>query len=179
MDFVVFNAPAHPALMTWQSEINSESEIARIPPCLLAAIIWRETGGTNEYQIGMPHAPGCGVGLTQITEGVNWSNPDDPTLHGYRLMKPADNLYVAAAYFLAPLISDAVRAQRDRAQAFAIACRGQDVFAVAAGYNSGWGAVMRAMDASVDADHFTTNNYASDVLSKYAVLVADSHATQH
>lgn len=160
--------------MVYASAVNNEAQIAKVPPCLLAAIMWRETGGTNEYQIGMPHAPGCGVGLTQITSNVEWSNPDDPTLDGFHLMKPADNLYVAAAYYLAPLLANAARAQRDVPAAFEASCRGQQVFAVAAGFNAGWGAVQRALAEGVDADRFTTDAYAGDVLVKYEELVTES-----
>ena len=176
MNFVSFNAPDHPALMVFQHDINGEAEIAKIPPCLLAAIVWRESGGQNILQEGMAPGPGCGVGLTQITAGVDWTNPSRPTFQGYPLLDPADNLYVAAAFFLAPLISQAARAQRDYAASFALACKNQIIYAVAAGYNAGWGKVSLAMAQGVDCDTFTTNRYATDVLSKYELLVAESTA---
>jgi len=177
MDYIHFHAPSHPALMQWQSPINNESEIAKIPPCLLAAIVWRETGGVNELQIGVPTGPGCGVGLTQITSNVDWSNISDPTYAGYHIYtKPADNLYVAAAYYLAPLLASAARAQRDYPAEFTVSCHGQQVVFVAAGYNAGLGAVQNAMAQGVDVDIFTTNGYAADCLSKYESLVAESHA---
>ncbi len=174
MNFVGFNAPNHPALMAYQHDINGEAEVAKIPPCLLAAIVWRESGGQNILQEGMSPGPGCGVGLTQITAGVDWSLPQNPSFQGYDLLHPADNLYVAAAFFLAPLISQAERAQRDTPAPFAVACKGQIVYAVAAGYNAGWGAVQTAMFRGVDADEYTSNNYAKDVLGKYALLVQES-----
>ena len=85
-----------------------------------------------------------------------------------------DNLYVAAAFFLAPLMSQAARAQRDTPSAFETACRGQIIYAVACGYNAGWGKVRQAMAEGVDCDGFTSNNYAKDVLGKYALLVDES-----
>ena len=176
MNFASFNAPQHPALMAYQHDINGEAEIAKIPPCLLAAIVWRESSGQNILQEGMPPGPNCGVGLTQITAGVDWSNLAQPTFQGYRLLDPADNLYVAAAFFLAPLISQAARAQRDTPAPFTLSCKGQIIYAVAAGYNAGWGKVSLAMAQGVDCDTFTTNRYATDVLSKYELLVAESTA---
>ena len=50
---------------------------------MLAAIVCRETGGQNILQIGMAPGPGCGVGLTQITSGVDWSVASAPTYPGY------------------------------------------------------------------------------------------------
>ncbi|MGH7738331.1 MAG: transglycosylase SLT domain-containing protein [Candidatus Tyrphobacter sp.] len=177
MDFVRFNAPSHPALMVYASAVNTEADIAHCPPCLLAAIMWRETGGTNELEIGVPPGPGCGVGLCQITSNVTWSSLSDPTYDGYHILtKPADNLYVAAAYYITPNLANAARAQRDNPAAFALACEGQEVMAVAAAYNGGWGIVQRAMDRSVSVDRFDTNGYGADVLRKYITLVSESHA---
>lgn len=177
MDFVTFNAPSHPALMKWQSDVNSEAEIAKIPPCLLAAIMWRETGGTNELQIGVAPGPGCGVGLCQITSGVSWNSLTDPTYDGYHIFtKPADNLYVAAAYYIAPDLANAARAQRDQPAEFSIACHNQEVVAVAAAFNGGWGIVERAMANGVDVDTYTTDGYAADCLSKFIALTTESHA---
>ena len=175
MDFVAFSSPSNPALNSWRAVINNEASIAGVPPCLLAAIIARETGGQNILQKGMTPGPGCGVGLTQITEGVLWSVISNPTLHGYSLLDPAQNCYVASAYFLSPLITSAAREQKNQPQAFNISCQGQIIYAVACGYNAGWGTVMSAMENSEDADHFTTNYYAHDVLAKYVAFVQESH----
>lgn len=176
MDFVRFNDPSHPALNALRAPINNEAEIAKVPPCLLAAIVARETGGRNVFQEGMPHADGCGVGLTQITAGVCWDDAANPTFHGYRLLNEAENLYVAAAYFLAPLIASAARLQRDNPGGFEHSCKGQIVYAAAAGFNAGWGAVLRAVSQGRDCDDFTTNRYATDVLARYEAFVAASHA---
>ncbi len=176
MDFVRFNAPSHPALMAYQHDINGEAEVAKIPPCLLAAIVWRETGGRNELQIGMEPGPGCGVGLTQITSGVDWSVPGKPMYQGYALLVPADNLYVAAAFFLAPDLAAAARLQRDNPAGFTAACRDQLVYAAAGAFNAGTGALQQAVAQGVDLDTYTTNDYASDALAKYLTLVAESHS---
>jgi hypothetical protein len=166
---------AHPELMQYRNDIQYASDQAGIPACLLAAIVWRESGGQNIYQIGMPKGPGCGVGLTQITAGVDWTNPNDPTYQGSHLMTPADNLYVAANYFLKGLVQNAQAAEANSPQAFQASCRGQIVFAAACGYNAGWGAVQNAMQQGVDVDTMTTNGYGADVLAKYVTLVNDSH----
>jgi hypothetical protein len=175
MDFVKFNDPSHPELMKYQSDIVYASGKANIPSCLLAAIVWRESGGQNILQIGMQPGPGCGVGLTQITAGVDWSNIKDPMYQGYHLMVPADNLYVAANYFLRGLVQSAQNAESNNPAAFQQSCRGQIIFAAACGYNAGWGAVSAAMNQGVDADTKTTNGYGADVLAKYISLVNDSH----
>jgi hypothetical protein len=175
MDFVQFNDPSQPALMAHRNDIQYAADQAGIPSCLLAAIVWRESGGQNVYQEGVPRGPGCGVGLAQITAGVDWSNPDDPTYQGYHLMTPADNLYVAANFFLKGLVQSASNAQAHDPLAFSNACRGQIVFAVACGYNAGWGAVQSALQQGVDADTRTTNGYGADVLAKYIALVNASH----
>jgi Transglycosylase SLT domain len=175
MDFVKFNDPAHPELMKYQNDILYASAQANIPSCLLAAIVLRESGGQNILQHGVPPGPGCGVGLTQITAGVDWANMGDPTYQGYHMLKPADNLYVAANFFLRGLVKSAESAKANDPAAFEKSCRGQLVFAVACGYNAGWGAVESAMSQGVDADTKTTNGYGADVLAKYSMLVADSH----
>lgn len=175
MDFVKFNDPQQPALMAYRNDIQYASDQAGIPSCLLAAIVWRESGGQNIYQEGVPKGVGCGVGLTQITAGVDWSDPNDPTYQGYHLMTPAENLYVAANYFLRGLLQNAQQAQANDPQAFAQACRNQLIFATACGYNAGWGAVTRAIAQGVDADSETTNGYGGDVLMKYITLANGSH----
>src|SRR6516165_8280465 len=175
MDFVKFNDLAHPELMKYQNDILYASAQANIPSCLLAAIVWRETGGQNILQIGVPPGPGAGVGLTQITAGVDWSDINDPKYHGYHLMQPADNLYVAANYFIKGLVQSAEDAETNNSAAFQRSCRGELIFAVACGYNAGWGAVIDAMSEGVDADTKTTNGYGADVFAKYLTLVNNSH----
>ena len=93
------------------NSINNQARAAGVPPCALAAIVMRESGGKNIMQVGVPPGPGCGVGLTQITYGVDWSSPANPTyaLNGvtYSLMDPSSNLYVAAKGFLVSAITGA------------------------------------------------------------------------
>jgi len=176
MDFVAFKSSANPAVGALAPPINAAAQAAQIPPCLLAAIVARETGGRNILQIGVAPGPGCGCGLCQITAGVSWASITNPTYEGYPLLVPSENLHVAAVFFLAPLLVSAQRAQTERPGEFAASCRGQVVFAVAAGYNAGWGKVQLAMLEGVDADTQTTNGYAADVLSRYEAFVVESHA---
>ncbi len=182
MDLVRFNDSSTPALMTFASDINAEAEIAEIPPCALAAIVARETGGRNVLQDGADPATGllpdgttAGVGLCQITSGVDWSKPSDPTYQGYHLLRPADNLYVAASYFLRGLIADAERLARDNPTGFASCCKGQLLYAAFAGYNEGWGAVLKRVANGEDADGGTTDGYAAWTYAKYLTFVAASH----
>ena len=99
-----FNVSWHPALMAYASQYTvAAQKTAQVTPCMLAAIANRETGGTNELQIGVPPGPGCGVGITQITAGVDWSNVNDPVYPGYgSLMDTQVNLTVCAVVFLEP-----------------------------------------------------------------------------
>lgn len=173
MNFVRFNDPSAPSLNRLAREINGEAEIAKIPPCLLAAIVNRETGGRNVLQDGMSPGPGCGVGLCQITAGVDWKD-SHPRFAGYDLLNESDNLYVAAAYFLAPLIASASRIQRDNPQGFERSCRGQVIYAAAAGYNGGFGMVLDAVAGGYDCDAHTTNGYAADVFSHYLAFCEKS-----
>lgn len=179
MDLVKFSAPSVPAINQWADAINLACEGTNVPPCLLAAIVARETGGRNILQEGMPPGAGCGVGLCQITSGVDWSSIDHPSYDGLALLTPSSNLHVAVYNFLSGLVGSAVAAQASSPVSFAAACRGQVVFAAAAGYNAGWGKVELALSLSVDADQYTTSGedgpYAADVLAKYLAFVAESH----
>lgn len=175
MDFVAFKAPSHPALNGLASIINTEATIAKIPPCFLAAVVNRETGGQNIFQEGVPRGPGCGVGLAQITSGVDWDNPVKPTFEGYDLMDEADNLYVAGAFFLAPAIKSALRLQIADPVGFQQFGGGQVIYYAAAAYNAGWGAVISRFKAGKDPDGGTTDGYAHAVYEFYAAFVAESH----
>lgn len=176
MDSVKFYCPSHPGVNQWASDINNEAEIAGVPPCALAAIVARETGGRNVLQDGMQAGdPECGVGLCQITAGVDWSNLSDPTYQGFHLLKPADNLYVAAAYFLKGCISNALRLQRTDPIKFARFGGGQVLYYAFAAYNEGAGAVNARFARGEDPDGGTTDSYARDVLFTYLSYVAESH----
>jgi|GEM_PF-5271862 len=176
MDDIRFADPSAPALNALASLINNEAQIAAVPPCFLAAIVARETGGRNILQEGMPPGPGCGVGLTQITSGVDWSNPADPMYQGYHLLKEDENLYVAGAYFLKGLLASAQRLAIYNPTGFQACCRGQLVYAAAAGYNEGWGAVLDRVSRGVDVDDGTTDGYAAFVYAKYIEFLNASHA---
>jgi len=176
MDFIKFAAPAHPALDSFRDAINNEAIIGKVPPCALAAIVMRETGGRNIFQIGMPKGDGCGVGLTQITAGVDWANPDDPRYQGYRLLDPQQNLYVAAAYFLSPAIKDCLQLREQHGQTMARFSNEILYFAFAA-YNAGFGAVQSAIENGEDPDSHTTDTYGAGTLAFYQQFVTSSHAT--
>lgn len=161
MDLVAFHAPSDDADMAaMAAAINTACANTIVPPCLLAAIIKRETGGRNIFQIGMPRGPQCGVGPCQITWGVDWSSLDHPTFGGLDLTIVANNLQVAVRDFIVPLINKAMLVQQSQPLAFTASCRGQIAYAVACGYNAGWRNVQAAMDENVDADSKTTNRYA-------------------
>lgn len=175
MDLIRLHVPSSPAVQKWADKINAVCSVTVVAPCLLGAIVKRESGGSNMFQIGMPRGPGCGCGLCQITYAVDWANLDAPTYGGLPLMDPVSNLHVAAISFLVPLYHSAVKAQSERPHSFEVSCHGQLAYAMAAGYNAGWGAVEEAMSEGVDADSKTTNGYASDVFSTFCAYLAESH----
>lgn len=176
MDFTRFSDPSQPAINAWARDINAEAIIAGVPPCALAAIVDNETDGRNILQEGMPAGPGAGVGLCQITAGVDWSNPDRPTYETYNLWDPAQNLYVAAAYFLAPAIADAARLQREDLAGFSRWGNGQVLWYAFAAYNEGWGGVYSRYAQGLNPDDTTTNGYAQRAYAAYIEFLAASRA---
>ena len=164
-DRPTFQVPAHPELMRYSQNFSrATSGTSQVDPCMLAAIVHRESGGQNVLQFGMPAGPGCGVGLCQITAGVDWSNPSTPVYPGFGLLLDIDvNLRVAAVAFLDPLLKQ-----------FA----GNHLAAFAA-YNAGAGAVQNALRAGRSPDSVTTGgNYGSDVMATWLSFVATSLGTQ-
>lgn len=157
-----FNVPWHPALMKFGAAYTAASRATNglVSPCMLAAIVERETGGQNIFQIGVPHGDGCGVGLTQITYGVNWSSPDHPTYPNYGdLFDPMINLKVAAVEFLAPLMR---QFSDNRRAAFAA-------------YNAGAGPVSNAIGQGKDPDSVTTRgDYGQDIFFHWINFAAVS-----
>lgn len=158
----VFNVEWHPELMKYAAAYTTAAQSAagRVTPCMLAAIVERESGGQNIYQAGIAHGPGCGVGLTQITFGVDWSDPAHPVYPKYGdLFDPAINLKVAAVEFLAPLLGQFPDNHR----------------AAFAAYNAGAGAVSRALAQGKDPDSVTARgDYGSDVFFHWVNFVAVS-----
>ena len=156
-----FQVPAHPELMRYtQHFTNAAANSQQVDPCMLAAIVHRESGGQNVLQYGMQPGPGCGVGLCQITAGVDWSNLSTPVYPGFGLLLDVDvNLRVAAIAFLDPLLKQ---------------FSGNHLAAFAA-YNAGAGAVQNALQAGRSPDTVTTGgNYGSDVMSTWLSFVATS-----
>lgn len=158
-----FSVPWRTALMQYADLYTSAAnETEYVQPCMLAAIVDRESNGVNEFQIGVPPGnPNCGVGLCQITYNVNWANIAAPTFPGFdgSLMDPAVNLTVSAKAFLEPAIE---------------AFPGNHLAAFAA-YNAGIGAVQKALHRGANPDTVTTNNdYGHDVFMNWINFTAAS-----
>lgn len=176
MDFVAFSDPSVPSVDQWRRSINNQANASKVPPCALAAIVMRESGGRNVFQAGMPLGAGCGVGLTQITANVNWTNPNAPTYNGtsYMLLDPSSNLYVAAEYFLRPAIQECLLL-RERHGAVMNAISPDILYFVFAAYNMGFGGMENEVLAGRDPDHVTTDNYAKGTLGFYYGFINASH----
>lgn len=190
MDFVQLSSKAS-QVGQWAAAINAVcKQVPTVAPCQLGAhVIW-ESRGQNVFQQGVKRGPGCGVGLGQITapqespggEGVVWADINNPYYLGpdgkhYVLLDPQSNLYVAAKFFLERLNAQAAQAQKESPISFSASCHGQIVYAAAAGYNAGWGAVEEALAGSFDANKVTySKSYASDVFGEYNSLVKLSHS---
>lgn len=176
MDFVAFSDPNTPGIDQWKRSINNQANTSKIPPCALAAVVMRESGGRNVLQAGMPPGPGCGVGLTQITSNVNWSNLHAPTYNGtsYNLLDPSSNLYISAEYFLRPAIQECLLL-RERYANVMNAINGDILYFVFAAYNMGFGGVESCILNGHDPDGSTTDNYAQGTLSFYDDFIAASH----
>lgn len=180
MDFVDFAPHEETGVGKWVGQINKQAKIARVPPCALAAIVANETGGQNIFQIGVPRGPGCGVGLCQITAGVDWSDIDQPAYHDpqgktWALLAPAANLYVAGQWFLAPAIDEceALRDSRPGAMNF---WSPEILFFAFAAFNAGYGTVRSAVLEGTNPDRFTTDDYAIRAMEHYHQYLAEAHA---
>ena len=156
----IFNVPWRAALMAYAPFYEAAAQkTPRVEPCMLAAIVDRETGGRNIFQIGMPKGDGCGVGLCQITAGVAWTNPAAPTFQGFALLDPLANLVVAARFFLEPALE---QFPDDHVAAFAA-------------YNLGGGGVQRELQAHEDPDTETTgHDYGHAVFESWINFTASS-----
>jgi hypothetical protein len=184
MDSVAFADKSVPAIFALAASINGEAAYTKVPPCALAAIIANETGGKNELQEGADPATGllpdgtqCGVGVCQITDGIDqpW-NPKRPTYAGFDLLNPAQNMFVACEYFLAPAIKFAQGLQVADPEKFAQFGDGQVLFYAFAAYNEGEGAVKERFEGGQNPDNGTTDGYAARAMKAYIGFVAASHA---
>src|ERR1700743_3302095 len=97
-----FHVPWRPALMQYALMYSQAVRDCRLAdPCMLAAIVARESSGQNILQRGVAPGPGCGVGLCQITSDVDWTNISAPYYPGYgNLLDALTNLEVGAHVFL-------------------------------------------------------------------------------
>jgi hypothetical protein len=139
---------------------QAAQETACVDPCMLAAIVNRESGGQNILQEGVPAGPGCGVGLCQITYGVDWETLTAPTYPGYgSLFDPLVNLRVAATAFLQPTLEQFP----------------YNHIAAFAAYNLGVGGVQQELAQGLSPDAYTTDNdYGRDVFTDWINFVAAS-----
>ena len=155
-----FNVPWRTALMQWAGMYTAAAVgESLVEPCMLAAIVSRESGGRNIFQVGIPAGEGCGVGLCQITANVSWSNLAQPTYHGFQLLDPLSNLTVAARYFLEPCLEQFPDSH----------------VAAFAAYNLGGGGVQRELDEHMDPDTYTTgHDYGHAVFTDWINFTAAS-----
>jgi hypothetical protein len=125
-----------------------------------AAVVQRESGGQNILQEGMPPGAGCGVGLCQITYGVNWASPSSPCFPGFGdLFNPLINLRVAATQFLQPALEQFP----------------YNHIAAFAAYNLGISAVQQEIAEGLDPDARTAgSNYGYDVFTNWINFTAAS-----
>ena len=146
-----FNIPWRPALQQYAASYSAAVVgCSLVDPCMIAAIVNRETGGRNVLEEGVPPGPGAGIGICQITAGpIDWSNMENPIYPGYgALLDPTVNCTVAAHLFLQPAL-----------QAFP-----GNHHAAFAAYNLGIGGVQQEIANGQDPDTYTTNgNYGSSV----------------
>jgi hypothetical protein len=139
---------------------NAAQGTQHVDACMLAAIVARESGGQNILQTGMAPGPGCGVGLCQITAGVDWSNGAAPAYPGFgSLLDPDVNLRVAAHAFLDPLLS----------------MFPSNHIAAFAAYNAGPGNVQAELKKGLAPDAWTTgHDYGTDVFTSWINFAAAS-----
>jgi len=175
VDFTTFiSDPDVPAVAQWAEIINSQAATAgdtAFPPCALGAVISRESRGENVLQAGKKPGPGCGVGLTQITSGVDWSDLSDPKYRTYRLLDTTSNILVAVRFFLIPALNRCLDL-RNEYKAVMETISPQILYFVFAAYNAGFGTVRRSVMASEDPDRHTTHLYAANTLKRYQRCLA-------
>jgi hypothetical protein len=148
-----FAVPWRKALMAYAPlYTEAVAGCALTEPCMLAAIVDRESGGENILQRGMIPGPGVGAGICQITFGVQWRGVF-PSYPGYgNLMDPLTNLRVAAHEFLEPALH---KYPNDHIAAFAA-------------YNLGIQGVGLELAEHVSPDAWTTGqNYGASVFQDW------------
>lgn len=175
MDFSRFTT-TDPQLVGLEKYINLEADLEGVPPCMLATVVKIESGGRNIFQENKRRGSGCGVGLCQITYGVNWSDPDHPTFNGLELLDPLQNLRASARFFLAPALTMAQALRGEYPEEFEAFGEGQIAYYAFAIYNAGETAVRGQLARSLDPDLVTHDDYAARSMAVFASFVQQAHA---
>ena len=168
MDFIAYNDASNPAVDRWAALINSSAAAAGVPPCALAAIVERESGGNPNARSG-----DGGWGLAQVTYGVDANGIYTAT--GQKMLDPASNLQVAATSFLAPALKECLLL-RERYGTAMNAINSEVLYFAFIAYNAGFGAVSKAAASGSDPDNASTNHYGAGTLAIYHRDVDRSHA---
>jgi hypothetical protein len=162
-----FDVSWHPSLMQYASLYTKAANLCKnVEPCMLAAITNRESGGRNVIQAGtnlttmlLGDGTRPGVGVCQITAGVDWTDLKSPKFETFELWDPLSNITVAARFFLQPGLD---QFPNDHRAAF-------DSF------NLGGGGVQQEIAHGVDPNALTTGgNYGITVFTDWINFTAVS-----
>ncbi len=168
MDFVAYRDPSNAAINQWAALVNQYANASSVPPCALAAIVERESGGNKDARSG-----DGGWGLAQITYGVDANGIYTAT--GQNMLDPASNLEVGAKYFLAPAIKECLLL-RERYGSTMNGINSEILYFAFIAYNAGFGTVHKSVAAGNDPDPHSTNHYGAGTLALYHTDVQRSHA---
>lgn len=167
MDFVAYKDASNSAINQWAALINQYAGASSIPPCALAAVVERESGGNKNAK-----SPDGGWGLAQITYGVDANGVYTAT--GQNMLDPASNLEVACKYFLGPAIKECLLL-REQYSSTMNGINGEILYFAFIAYNAGFGTVQKAVAAGNDPDAKSTNHYGAGTLAIYHRDVQRSH----
>jgi hypothetical protein len=162
-----FNVTWHPSLMQYASLYTKAANLSKnVEPCMLAAITNRESGGRNVIQAGtnlttmlLGDGTRPGVGVCQITAGVDWTDLQSPKFQTFELWDPLSNITVAALFFLQPGLDQFPDNHRAAFDSF----------------NLGGGGVQQELDHGMDKDTLSTGgNYGITVFTDWINFTAVS-----
>ena len=147
--------PWRPDIMAYEPAIDWAVDSAgnrSVSPMMVAAIIDRESNWRNIFQEGVERGTGCGVGLCQVTYGVDWTDMNKPKFRGVDLTVPRYNIAVAIRNFLLPALQAFPNSHQEAFDA----------------YNLGIGGVQGEIAAGESPDTFTTGgNYGRAVMQTW------------